>query len=161
MKPQYRILWITVTAMALLLGASGCKEKGGKAEVKPDPAATAKLEAITQAGQPVTLAELNASYPEPPAGENAAPLYAEAFRALTVEDAKSRSFLAKNQRALSLLHTASAKSQCRYPVDLNQGPAAELPHLAKIKACAQLLGQEAAAQAGKGRADLAAQSVMD
>jgi hypothetical protein len=60
-----------------------------------------------------------------------------------------------------LLHTAAAKSQCRYPVDLNQGPAAELPHLAKIKACAQLLGQEAAAQAGKGRADLAAQSVMD
>jgi len=154
--------WVT---LALVLCVSGCGKSGGKADTKADAqavaAVNAKLEAIRQAGQPVTPAELNAWYPEPPAGENAAPLYAEAFAALVVEEANSPSFLAKNQKALTLLHKAAAKSQCCYPMDLTEGYNLKLPHLAKIKSCAQLLGKEAVSNAGKGRMDLAAQSVID
>jgi hypothetical protein len=150
-----------IVALALLVGLSGCGKPSGNNGGKPDAALTARLEAIRQAGQPVTLAELNAWYPEPPAGENAAPLYADAFAALTVADAKSLSFLPKNQPALALLHKASAKSQCRYPIDLSEGALTLLPHLAKIKTCAQLLSKETVANAAKGRVDLAAQDVMD
>jgi len=146
--------------LALLVGLNGCGKPIGNTAGKPDPMLTAKLEAIRQAGQPVTPAELNAWYPEPPAGENAAPLYADAFAALSVTDAKSPSFLTKNQPALALLHKAAGKSQCRYPIDLNEW-ATLLPHLAKIKTCAQLLSRETVANAAKGRVDLAAQDVMD
>jgi hypothetical protein len=147
--------------LALLVGLSGCGKPGGKNNGKPDARLTARLEAIRQAGQPVTPAELNAWYPEPPAGENAAPLYADAFAALSVTDAKSPSFLTKNQPALALLHQAAGKSQCRYPIDLREGVSLPLPHLAKIKTCAQLLSRETVANAAKGRVDLVAQDVMD
>jgi type II secretory pathway pseudopilin PulG len=152
---------MSLAVLALLVGLSGCGKPGGTNGGKPDAALTARLEAIRQAGQPVTLAELNAWYPEPPAGENAAPLYAEAFAALAVADAKSPSFLTKNQPALALLHKAATKSQCRYPIDVSEGVSLPLPHLAKIKTCAQLLSKETMANAAKGRVDLAAQDVMD
>ena len=152
---------ILVVALALLLGLSGCGKPGGNNAGKPDAALADRLEAIRQAGQPVTLTELNAWYPEPPAGENAAPLYADAFAALAVADAKLPSFLTKNEPALALLHKAAGKSQCRYPIDLSEGALALLPHLAKIKTCAQLLSRETVANAAKGRVDLAAQDVID
>ena len=161
MKTLTRYVLVPVVALALLISVSGCGKPVGNTDGKPDPMLTAKLEAIRQAGQPVTLVELNAWYPEPLVGENAAPLYADAFAALSVTDAKSPSFLTKNQPALALLHKAAGKSQCRYPIDLREGVSLPLPHLAKIKTCAQLLSKETMANAAKGRADLAAQDVMD
>ncbi|MCX6911634.1 MAG: hypothetical protein NT167_00995 [Verrucomicrobia bacterium] len=161
MRPQSESLVVSVAALALLVGLSGCGKPGANNGGKPDPLLTARLEAIRQAGQPITLADLNAWYPEPTAGENAAPLYAEAFAALAVTDAKSASFLTQNQQALALLHKAAAKSQCRYPLDLREGGSLELPHLFKIKTCAQLLSKETVANAAKGRVDLAAQDVLD
>ena len=150
--------------LGLLIGLSGCGQGGGKhggqTEAKAKAMISAKLEVIRQAGQPMTLAEMKAWYPEPPAGENAAPLYAEAFAALVPAEAKSPSFLAENQAALARLHKAAAKSQCRYPLDLGE-VFVKAPHLGKLKTCAQLLGREAVADAGKGRADLAAQSLSD
>jgi len=156
-----KIVELSWVALALVLCLTGCGKSGGKADAQAAATINTKLEAIRQAGQPVTLAELNAWYPEPPAAENAAPLYAEAFAALAVEDAQSSSFLAKNQKTLQLLHQAATRTKCRYPVDLTEGYTAKLPHLAKIKTCAQLLGKEAVSNATKGRVDLAAQSVVD
>jgi hypothetical protein len=161
MNPDYFLPRLAVSCLALLVGLSGCTKRGDKAGPKTDPGIIAKLEAIRQAGQPATPTELNAWYPEPTAGENAAPLYAEAFAALAATDAKSLSFVAKNQPALPLLHKAAAKTQCRYPVDLKEGGNAPLPHLAKTKISAQLLARDAAANAAKGRTDLAAQSAAD
>ena len=109
----------------------------------------------------MTLVELDAWYVEPPAGENAAPLYAEAFAALTIEDSKSPSFVEQNQRALELLHRAVAQSQCRFPTDLKAGQNTLLPHLPKIKLCAQLLAQDADQNTIKGKMDLAMRSVLD
>ncbi|HWX22055.1 MAG TPA: hypothetical protein VN578_19310 [Candidatus Binatia bacterium] len=161
MKPQNAFLFISVFALASLIGLSGCGKRSGSNGAKPDATIIARLEVIRQTGQPVTPAELNAWYPEPPAGDNAAPLYAEAFAALSPEDLKSPSFLAKNQQALALLHKAAGKSQSRYSIDLSEGGNMKMPHLAKIKASAQLLGREAAANAAKGRSDLAAQDAID
>jgi len=104
---------------------------------------------------------LNQWYVEPPAAENAAALYAQAFAALVSEDADSPSFVEKNQKALELLHQAAARTQCRFPTDFKAGQKASMPHLARIKTCAKLLAQEATLNARKGKMDLAAQSVID
>ena len=141
----------------LVFLASGCNNEGGK----PDAQLSAKLDAIRQAGHPVTLAELNAWYVEPPASENAAPLYAEAFAALAPVEATSPSFLAQNQKALELLHQAASRNKCRYPVDLTKGYSSLLLHLRDIKKCAQLLSQAANSHAANGQMGPAAQSLLD
>lgn len=145
-------------AVAVFLGACGQADK--KTTGGPASAVQAKLDAIRQAGEPATLAECNTAYAEVPAEENAATLYAEAFAALTPADQNNPPAVAKNQKALELLHQAAARSKSRYPLDLTAGINAQLPHLAKLKACGQLLEQEAVLNAGKGRVDLAAASVM-
>jgi hypothetical protein len=150
-----------LAAMLLIAaGVSGCGN-GGEAKGGAGHALiAARLESIRQEGQPVTLEELNAWYPEPAAGENAAALYAQAFAALPAGDAKVGADLAHGQQALTLLHQAAAKSQCRYPVDLAQFPTT-MPHLPKIKAGCQLLDREALADTGKGHPEQAAQSLLD
>src|SRR5216117_996261 len=74
-----------MTAFVLVCG--GCKENAksedAKTVEKAGSQSTAKMEAIRQAGYPVTLAELHAWYAEPPAGENGAAAYQQAFAALT------------------------------------------------------------------------------
>jgi hypothetical protein len=146
-----------LSVSVLLLLTSGCNKSGGK----PDAQLNAKLDAISQAGYPVTLAELNAWYVEPPAAENAAPLYGEAFAALAPVEATSPSFLAQNQKALEFLHQAASRKKCRYPLDLTKGHATLLPHLREIKKCAQLLSQAANSHAAKGQMGPAAQSLLD
>lgn len=145
----------------LVLLAGGCNKSAGKPDARLNAQLNVKLDAISQAGYPVTLAELNAWYVEPPAAENAAPLYAEAFAALAPVDATSPSFLAQNQKALELLHQAASRKKCRYPIDLTKGYATLLPHLREIKKCAQLLSQAATNHAAKGQMGPAAQSLLD
>jgi hypothetical protein len=60
-------------------------------------------------------------YEEPPAAQNAAPIYAQAFAALSAEDANSPDFLARNQEAVALLLQAAERPSCRYPVALTDG----------------------------------------
>ena len=55
------------SALVFVLTTAGC-HKGGN---KLDSQITAKLDSIRQAGYPVTPAELNDWYAEPPAAENA------------------------------------------------------------------------------------------
>lgn len=163
-------------ALALAGLLCGCGKGADKQEAKPpgqpgsprSPANTqppadsnsAAIGAIRRAGYPVTLAELNAWYVEPPSGQNAAPLYAEAFAALVETNTASLGFVARNQKTLELLHQAGARPLSRYPVDFTQGWMAALPHLEKVKLCSQLLHAEAVANAARGRMDLAAQSVL-
>ena len=155
---------------ACVLACGGCKAKAKNENAKSENAKTveeagsqskAKMEAIRQAGYPVTLAELHAWYAEPPPGENGAAAYELAFAALAANSSGTPTFLKDNPKALQLLHKAATGKKCRYPVNLNDGHAALLPHLAKVKASAQLLKQAAIAQADGGRPDLAAQSVID
>ena len=50
------------------------------------PNLRAKLDAIRAVGEPVTGAELDAWYPTPPASENAATVYVEAFSLLSKDE---------------------------------------------------------------------------
>jgi hypothetical protein len=149
----------TLLLVTLLGGA--CGKPGSGSAAGPSKEVEAKLAAIRQAGEPVTLAECDAWYARTPSAENAARLYTEAFAALVTTDDKAPTFLESNRKALELVHRAASETPCRFPVDLKEGMRAPLPHLAKIKPCAQLLRQEAIANAGKGRTDLATRALLD
>lgn len=149
---------IMTAAAALILLSTGC---GTKTSAKPKAQLNIQLEAIRQAGLPVTLAELNDWYAEPPASENAAPLYSEALAGLEKGEPGSPAFLARNRKALDLLHQAGSMKKCRYPTDLSKGAAAMLPHLTMIKRGAQLLSQAASAHAANGEMDQAVQCFVD
>ncbi len=143
--------------VALILSTGGCSKSVSKADAQPN----AKLEAMRQAGDPVTLVEFNGWYAEPPAAENAASLYLEAFAALAPPKAASPALLAQTQKALDILHQAALRKKCRYPVDLTKGANAVLSHLAGFGKAAQLLAAAAASHAAKGQMELAAQSLLD
>lgn len=153
-----------LVSFGILLSLCGCGKSSKPAaetrtDATPPPAASEpnKLAALAAEGEPVTLAELNSSYAEPPAGENAAEIYAQAFESMTpaktADEAKTPAYLAKNQKALDLLLQAAGRKACRYPATLTDGSASQLPHLAKVKACASLLAGEAVSQAARGRTD--------
>src|SRR5438552_3666289 len=137
MNMKHHLVLVVLAGMLLI---PGCTKKSGG---KPDAALNLRLDAIRQAGYPVTLAELNDFYVEPPAMENAAPLYLDAFAALAPLEPTSAAFLTQNKETLGLLHQAAARKRCRYPADLTKGANALLPHLAKFKKSAQLLSQQA------------------
>ena len=141
----------------LVLLTSGCLESGSKL----DPQLNLKIDAIRQAGDPVTLAELDAWYVKPPPAENGATLYADAFTALASVEATSPSFLAENQKTLELLRVAASWKTCRYPIDLTKGYGTVVPHLQKFKTCVKLLSQAAKSHATEGEMDMAAQSLLD
>ena len=131
-----------------------------------------QADAIRKKGYPVTLAELNAWYSSPPAGENAAFIYTNAFAQLkeltNVMDGSisSANFINRanlkpgelfepdalleveaalqaNSEALRLVHSALSLTNSRYPIDLRDGFDTLLPHLAKVKEGAVLLTSEA------------------
>jgi hypothetical protein len=146
----------------------------------------AKLDEIRKQGYPVTLAELDKWYPQPPPGENAADTYLKAFALFSSKQASDTNlpivgdtrlprrgwvmdedmkreiadYLGKNSQALALLHTASGFSRCRYPIDLTNGSATLLPHLTSIHKGVRLLLLEAIFRAQNGEADQAVRSVL-
>jgi hypothetical protein len=145
----------------------------------------AEIDAIRKQGYPVTLAELNKWYPQPPPGQNAADVYLQAFKLLAprqpadtnlpiVGDAKLpprgqpmnqklgqlvSDYLATNRQALTLLHEGARFRQCRYPIDLTRGGATLLPHLINVRQGVRLLCLEALVEAERGDADRAARSI--
>lgn len=143
------------------------------------------LQAIRQADLPVTLAELNAWYPEPPPGENAADLFLDAFsnyfnaedwqdlpgggnadlpkRGEALSDdmkAAVEKYLKANAEALKLLHQAADMKDCRFPIDLRAGIGTLLPHLAQIRLGAKMLRLEAILRAENGETDAAVDSIV-
>lgn len=158
MKHPNGSILVFACALAILFGcaasnsfAASSASAASKEDALLRAAITNRLTAIEADGQPVTLEGLNKFYSEPAPGDNAAALYQQAFDALT-GNAKSPSFLAQNQKTLTLLSLAAARSSCRYPVDLREGASAKLPHLAKLKTCASLLEAEMTNQMNRGQA---------
>jgi len=116
--------------------------------------------AAPQDGYPHTLAQLNAWYSEPPAGQNAAFFYSQGFDLLQIGNemplfahdnmpALGRplpsttlrslgAFLKLNQGALQAFAQALPYEHSRYAIDLNQGIATTFPHLTKVRQATQV-----------------------
>ena len=159
---KHKLLFLLVIPLLLAVVYAGYRH------VLREKAAAAIAE-IQATGEPVTLAELNAWYAEPPPLENAAVHYLDACDMLT-EIAEIRDSvpivgnaelpglieplpeemleaiercLKANERALHWLYQAAALPESRYPVDLTDDDEMHLPHLAKLRQAARLLMLEA------------------
>jgi len=125
-----------------------------------------KVVTPAEPGVPNALADLNSWYVEPPQGQNAATIYSKGFDAMQITDAdraskdlpiigagewpelgnrlpvKTKFAIAGlaqgNRAAWQDFEQASKLEQARYSIDLNQGAATLLPHLAKVKQAVQL-----------------------
>jgi len=137
---------VALVAALALAGAVGCGKPSSKADKAINPLETAALSRTRAAGFPVTLEELNAWYPEVPAADNAAVLYAEAFAAMAPVKPTDTSFLERNRSVLPMLHDAGLRTRCRFPVDCTGGMRASLPHLTKLRSAGTLLTQTAIAR---------------
>jgi hypothetical protein len=171
---------------------SGCKPAGDKKDSnadKPSSPTTSgqpsratevatKLEAIRTTGYPVTLAELETWQPTPPAAENAALKFAEAFVALgsapptTIRlpqrterlpaDTKAAitAVMTQTKTAREGLHQAATLNQSKYPVNWQEGYNAKMPHLASVKGALTVLRLESAILLENNRSDMAVTSVV-
>jgi len=129
-----------------------------------------RIEAMHEAGYPVTLSELDAWYALPPFAENAADRIMQALASLQLpakqdmEDipllgraelpdrgqrldentaAALGEILRDNEAALKLLREGAAIPHCRYPVDFAAGYACQLPHVEHFRSAIKLLCLEA------------------
>ena len=147
----------------------------------------ARIDAIRAAGYPVTCAELDKWYMIPENVENAAYTIIDAFSYYKLWDKdKSESlpvvgraklparaepmdeemkaliaqYVADNNEALELLHTAAAIEHSRYPIDLSAGFEAAIPDLSEIRKAAFFLKLEAILHAENGDGKSAVRSVI-
>ena len=137
-------------------------------------------------GLPETLAELNAWYVEPPAGQNAATFYLQGFDALQLTNlgtlpilgkgqgqlppsgtpipASMKSalavFLKSNQAALQLFARGAKYDRCRYPLDLTLGYDALYPHCKKLDIAGSVLKLSALCHAEANQAEQAAGDIL-
>lgn len=180
-KRKRRPLWLKIVLLFLL--ADALLFAGW--HVYLALAIRSELNAIRRAGYPVTLAELDAWYPTPPAGKNAADVLAIAFSRRVVPQRNSKlpyigegrmppiglkiptplrreiaQVLAQNAAALRMLHRGAALKDCRYPINLNQGMNTLLPHLAQLRFAARLLALEAAMRVDANDPDGAVDSII-
>ena len=166
-RRKYHSITVSKTSSTILLffvaALSGCDKNKSVSQAKADTTAAVisnKLAAIAAAGEPVSFADLSKWYIEPPPGANAAEIYTQAFAALTADDPDSAVYVSKNQKALALLLQAAGRKACRYPIDLNHGLDASLPHLPKFKNSAILLSSAANIEAGAGRTTTATKDIL-
>ncbi|MEJ2701209.1 MAG: hypothetical protein P8Z79_02080 [Sedimentisphaerales bacterium] len=147
----------------------------------------AGIEAIRAAGYPATGPELDAWYTIPRDAQNAAqtildalsfirewdkddveplPLVGRAELPARTEPLSDQTkdliakYVADNNEAIELLHTAAKIEHCRYPVDFSAGFAARLDHLPNMRKAAMLLNLEAMLHADNGQADPAVRSIQ-
>ena len=165
--------------LALLLLGIVCVVRGRAQTSKPS--ATPVVATF-----PRSPAEINAWYAEPPAGQNAAIVFAQGFAALQIanpspaqlpllgkgvmpplgaalsSNAKSAvtALLRANRDALQFFAQGTRIESSRYPVDLTAGFEAVLPHLGKFKSSALLLELSAILHGEANEGKLAAVDVL-
>ncbi len=136
---------------------------------------------------PQTLVEFNASYVEPPAGQNAATFNLRGIKAMQIKGVDQianlpvlgksslpppgtplpapmksalADFVQRNHEALQYFAQGAQHEQSRYPIDLTQGSQTLLPHLQGIKRGMQLAQMSAILQAEDENGKQAADDVL-
>lgn len=179
-RNKWTILSLTGATVLLLVAAGVAISRGSYKNAQKPAASLAEL----PAGTPRTLAELNAWYVEPPAGQNAAIFYLKGFDAMQLAGidavpfssraqmpvlgaaipASMRSALAgfvkSNQAALKFFTEGAGYDQCRYPVDLTSGFETLFPHSKHLGNATRLLELAAISHAEANQAELAANDVL-
>jgi hypothetical protein len=148
-----------------------------------------RIEAIRAAGYPATPKEHDAWYVWSQSGENAAHwiLGAAAMHQESPQEDRSRlqrllslqdrarphpaepltpelmnlleSYLRTNAQAVESLHGATVIQECRYPMDLSDGPRTAMPHIPEVSKCVRLLCLEAILQAEQGDPNRATEAI--
>ncbi|MGA2603039.1 MAG: hypothetical protein ABSG14_02300 [Verrucomicrobiia bacterium] len=145
-----------------------------------------KLDEIRKQGYPVTLAELDKWYPQPPPGENAADVYAQAFaHSVKLEDEAPRlpvvgraklpprgeplpqgmreligQYLKTNEEAIALLHKATAMPYCRVVTHLSISKTLIAPGTSDRRLATHQLELEAICAADAGGSASAAEAIV-
>lgn len=186
MAKQTGWLWLALACLATAAGLAAYVFLAGRFA---GPGLDALKEEARAEGYPTTLGELDAYYPTPPQGANAADRYLEAFahlpsRAQMANAAEAvpvfgrtplpaagqplpdgtvaefEAVLITGQRAIGMLRDAAALEESRYPVHFAAlGQAVQLPHLAHCQAAARLLAASVVHEAARGQADGAIQDM--
>lgn len=146
-----------------------------------------RLDELRAAGYPVTAAEVDAAYKQPPPGQNAAEVQLDANRLIVLSQElreqipgfsssvklptrsepipaptlrAMQTAIEQNQKALAKLREAIPLKQSRYPIDLSESVDALLPHLGDLRENARLLSIELHVHVEKGDLDAAVESVQ-
>ena len=145
-----------------------------------------EIAAIRAAGYPTNFEELDKYYSIPEGVPNAADVYSKAFEAyqkpneelkkhlpirgskimedrrgaLNPDNVEAIIFdLQANEDTLEFLGEAAAIEHCRYDLDFSQGGMLNIPNLAEMKGCAQLLAEQTMLLAHQGNGDAAAENI--
>jgi hypothetical protein len=145
------------------------------------------IDAIHTAGEPVTMAELDAWYKTPALGGNAADYVTDALARLRIPEGEDQEqiplfgqtelparaqpldqqtrdridkLLVDNTEALDLLDQAASVVRSRYPVDLSRGQSTLLPHVSEMSKAARLLALKAAAHADRSEVEASVESLV-
>ena len=139
-----------------------------------------RLEALKEQGLPSSSVELAQWYSDSLSGENAAPLYSQAFKVMkftqfggsvdlyqTPEEPLGKndlsaleSLVKADEEAIALLIEAAEIEDCTFPIDLSLGYEALLPHTARTRLAARLLGYVSLMHAARGDKQKAVDSLI-
>ncbi len=141
---------------------------------------------VRAAGYPVTYAELDEYYARPESGENRADLLLFAFESMVMpgplmepnlplsgsadlphrtepipeeQVAAMRAFSLLNLDAIDAVFESFVYDECRFPIDLNAGPATELPHLPSIRMLARRMSAMSLLASMRGDTENAATTI--
>lgn len=145
-------------------------------------------EAAREAGEPVTLLELDAWYPALPLPDNGAPLYERVVSQPFLWDQKwdetlplvghqmelplpwvalgaetlavIDEYLAIHRDRMELIYEASKFPGHRFSIDLTLGANTQLPHLAHLRQAARVLSLEAMLAAERGQPERATEAIL-
>jgi RNA polymerase sigma factor (sigma-70 family) len=185
-KGALKIMAWTKAKMAVVTGAALILTTGTSIVViKEVHSARSVHKALN--GFPQTLAELDAWYVEPPAGQNAATFILQGIKARQIAGADRNAnlpilgklpppapdqplsapvksaladFLQRNRGAMQFFAQGAQYEQSRYPIDLTQGSETLLPHLAGIKSGTQISEMAAILDAENNEGKKAADDVL-
>ena len=148
---------------------------------------SSRLDAIRAAGDPVTMADLARTYPEPPEGENAADLHYQAFALMPDEEgheskedlplvgsarmpdpseplspamlADVRDYLTSQQQVLTLLEKGTRRKACRFDLDFGAGSEMCWPHVNKVRSGVKLFALQSMCRIENGDSQGAVTSI--